>query len=259
MAQTFNPGQPPLISETLLKNRRSLDELAYRRSIANKTQVKRKRLIRGEDVRIKRPEQFLRENRIRTGSQQKMERRKRMAEKRTRLDIPKGSMQNTVGLVVRIHAGRHASEDIKTALRDMSLNKKYDAVFMKLDKAAITKLKALDAYVAYGYISQASTEELLHRRAYTAAVNGTRQTLSDNTTIESLLGDKYNILCVSDLVHEIYNIGEHFDKAKSLLCTFKLASPVGGYEKEVLRVHDKVEEKGGFLGAEMEDFLRKIV
>ena len=175
------------------------------------------------------------------------------------MDVPKGSIQSTVGLVVRIHAGRHTSPDIKKALRDMGLNKKYDAVFMQLDAAAITKLKPYDAYVAYGYISKASVEELLQRRAYTNAVSGQRHVLSDNIIIEKLLGEKCNILCVSDLVHEIHQVGPHFDSAKALLCTFKLASPVGGYEKDVLDKHDQVEARGGFLGSEMEGFLHKIV
>ena len=89
-----------------------------------------------------------------------MERRKKMAEKRSTVDVPKGSIQETVGLVVRIHAGRHASDDIKLALRNMGLNKKYDVVVMKLDKTTITSLKPYDAYIAYGYISISSVEEL---------------------------------------------------------------------------------------------------
>lgn len=62
--QTFDPNQAPLVSETQLKNRRSLDELIYKRSVTVGVQNSKKRVIRGEDVRIKRPEQFVRENRI---------------------------------------------------------------------------------------------------------------------------------------------------------------------------------------------------
>jgi hypothetical protein len=62
--QTFDPNEAPLVSETHLKNRRSLDELAYKRSVTVGVQNSRKRVIRGEDVRIKRPEQFVREYRI---------------------------------------------------------------------------------------------------------------------------------------------------------------------------------------------------
>lgn len=259
MAATFDPSKAPLVSETLLKSRRSLDELAYKRSLTLKTQQKRKRLIRGEDVRIKRPEQIIRESQIKQGSLRKMERRKRTAERRATVDIPKGSMQKTVGIAVRIHQGRHSNPEIKKALAGMGLNKKYDAVFMKLDSASIQKLKAYDAYVAYGYISQALVEQLLQRRAYTDAISGARHTLSDNVVIEQLLGEKCNILCVSDLVHEIHSVGEHFDSALAILSTFKLAAPVGGFEKEVLKVHDQVEEKGGFIGKDMERFIEKIV
>lgn len=187
-----------------------------------------------------------------------MERRRRMAEKRVNVDVPKNSIQNTVGIVVRIHEGRHSSKEIKKELKEFGLNKKYDAIFMKLDSDNIRKLKPLDAYVAYGYISQQLVEQLLQRRAYTKAETNKKHTLSDNLTIEKLLGE-YNILCVNDLVHEIYNIGINFDIAKSLLCTFQLAAPVGGYEKKILHIHHEVEEKGGFIGNNMEEFITKII
>lgn len=37
---SFDPGAPPLISETLLKSRRTLEELAHKRSVTVKTQNK---------------------------------------------------------------------------------------------------------------------------------------------------------------------------------------------------------------------------
>ena len=120
-----------------------------------------------------------------------MERRKRIAEKRVSVDVPKGSLQNTVGLVVRIHAGRHASDDIKKTLRSYGLNKKYDAIFMHLDKDCIRKLKPYDAYVAYGYVSKAPVEELMQRRAYTSAISGQKHVLSDNMLIEKSNNEYY--------------------------------------------------------------------
>lgn len=134
---SFDPSAAPLIEETLLKNRRSLDELAHIRSVTVKQQNKRKRVVRGEDIRIKRPEQFVREYRIREGSQNKMQRRKKQMEKRARVDVPLSEIQDTVGFVVRIHGGRHASAEIKSILSEMGLSKKYDARFMKLDEKTI--------------------------------------------------------------------------------------------------------------------------
>jgi hypothetical protein len=66
-----------------------------------------------------------------------MLRRKRETEKRKRPNVPESALKSTVGFVVRIHAGRHTSQEIKTQLRDMGLNHKYDGIFMKLDDASI--------------------------------------------------------------------------------------------------------------------------
>ena len=256
--QTFDPSAPPLVEETLLKKRKSLEELAHWRSVNLKQQVTRKRVIRGEDVKIKRPEQFVREFRIKEGSQNKMKRRKRETSRRAHVDVSKSDMLETVGIVVRIHEGRHSSKEIKEDLRKLGLNKKYDAVFMKLDEKNIRKLKPLDAYVAYGYVNYKLVDELLHRRAYTD-FDGGRRPLNDNRTIEKAFG-KYGILCLNDLTNEIFTVGTHYKEALSALQTFKLASPVGHLEKKILQQHDEVEEKGGFLrGDGMNDFLMKII
>jgi hypothetical protein len=138
---SFDPSAPPLIKETLLKSRRTLEELKHRRATTVGRQVSRKRVLRGEDVKIKRPEQFLRENNIKAGSFNRMNRRKRQATARSRPDVDRDEMRPTVGLVVRIHGGRHASDLIKKDLRDMGLARKYDARFIKLDESAISKLK----------------------------------------------------------------------------------------------------------------------
>jgi hypothetical protein len=135
---TYDPSMPPLVSETLLKKRRNLDELAHRRSITVEKQVKRKRVVRGEDIKIKRPEMFVTEFRIQEGSMNKMNRRKRKVEKK-KTPVPKSNIKSTVGFVVRIHTGRHANQLIKGDLMRMGLLKKYDAKFVKLDAAGIGK------------------------------------------------------------------------------------------------------------------------
>jgi large subunit ribosomal protein L7e len=118
-------------------------------------------------------------------------------------------------------------------------------------------LKPLDAYVAYGYITNKSVVELVHRRAYTV-LDGVRKPLSDNITVEKALGDK-DILCLNDLTHEIYSVGPHFEESLKVMCPFKLACPVGHYEKKILNMNDKVEERGGFLADGMEEFINKIL
>mmetsp|Transcript_27011 Transcript_27011/g.45553 ORF Transcript_27011/g.45553 Transcript_27011/m.45553 type:complete len:255 (+) Transcript_27011:43-807(+) len=253
----YDPSQPPLVSETLLKKRRNLDELAHRRSITVEKQTKRKRVVRGEDIRIKRPEQFVTEFLIKEGSKNKMNRRKRNVSQK-KLPVSKSSIKDTVGFAIRIHAGRHANPEIKSELMKLGLNKKYDGNFVKLDAKGIAALKPLDAYVAYGYITNKSVVELVHRRAFTQVDGGTKKALSDNLTVEKALGDK-NIICLNDLSHEIFHVGTNFEAARKMLCTFKLSSPTGHYEKKILNVHDKVEDAGGFLGDQMDSFLKKVL
>jgi large subunit ribosomal protein L7e len=60
-------------------------------------------------------------------------------------------------------------------------------------------------------------------------VNKQRLPLTDNTLVEQELG-KYGIICVEDLIHEIYTVGPHFKQAANFLWPFKLSSPkVGVY------------------------------
>lgn len=47
------------------------------------------------------------------------------------------------------------------------------------------------------------------------------------------LGSK-NILCVEDLVHEIFTVGPAFKEASNFLWPFKLNSPRGGIDKKRL-------------------------
>ena len=54
-------------------------------------------------------------------------------------------------------------------------------------------------------------------------------------------------------------MGPHFDEATKVLATFKLSSPVGTYEKRVLKKSDDAEAQGGFLGEEMEIYVNKIL
>lgn len=186
-----------------------------------------------------------------------MKRRRNEIAKKSSATVSKALLKSSVGLVVRIHTGRHASDEIKSDLRALKLNRKYDAVFVRLDEEKVRALKPLDAYCAYGYVTQKSVVELVHRRAFTS-VCGARLPLTDNLTVEKLLGDK-GILCLNDLSHEIFTVGSNFSSAVEVLSTFKLAAPVGQYEKKVLQEHDEVEERGGFIGDEMETFLTKIL
>merc|ERR1711981_885033 len=52
--------------------------------------------------------------------------------------------------------------------------------------------------------------------------------LLDNAVIEENLG-KYGIVCMEDLIHEIYTVGPNFKQASNFLWPFKLSNPTGGF------------------------------
>ena len=86
-------------------------------------------------------------------------------------------------------------------------------------------LRLVEPYIAYGYdfffhsgvdlslifVSEPnlkSVRELIYKRGY-GKVDKQRIPLANNAVIEEALG-KFDILCVEDLVHEIFNAGPNF-------------------------------------------------
>ncbi|KAJ1496941.1 60S ribosomal protein L7, partial [Coelomomyces lativittatus] len=71
--------------------------------------------------------------------------------------------------------------------------------------------------------------ELIYKRGF-GKIRGQRIPLSDNKLIEAALR-KYDILCIEDLIHEIFTVGPNFKYANNFLWPFKLSSPTGGFRK----------------------------
>merc|ERR1711939_1062769 len=65
-------------------------------------------------------------------------------------------------------------------------------------------------------------------------VNKQRIALTDNSIIETNLG-KYGIVCMEDLIHEIYTVGPNFKQAANFLWPFKLSNPTGGFRTRKFR------------------------
>lgn len=45
---------------------------------------------------------------------------------------------------------------------------------------------------------------------------------------------KHNIICIEDLIHEIYNVGPAFTQSTNFMWPFKLNTPTGGLDKKRL-------------------------
>merc|ERR1712086_227797 len=118
----------------------------------------------------------------------------------------------------------------KKILQLMRLRAMNMGVFMKVSKAATEMLKRVEPYLSYGYPTLKSVKDLIYKRGY-GKINKNRIPLNDNAVVEQGLG-KHGILCIEDLVHEIYTVGPHFREANNFLWPFKLRPAKGGQAKK---------------------------
>ena len=139
--------------------------------------------------------------------------------------------EGRLAIVVRIRGINQCSPKVKKTLRLLRLRQIHNAVFVRLNKATMEMLRLVEPYIAYGYPSLKTVRALVYKRGY-AKLNKQRVPLMLNEQVEQVLG-KFGIVCVEDLIHEIYTMGPHFKEAANFLWPFKLNSPNGGFSKKL--------------------------
>lgn len=214
----------PVVPESVLKKRATLKELAEKRA-AQKVKEGADRRIKRQKI-FKRAEQYLKEYKQ---AENETIRLKRAAKATGSIYVP---AEAKVALVVRIRGITAVPPKTKKILQLLRLRQIHNAVFVKLNKASITMLRLVEPYIAYGYPTLKTTKNLIYKRGF-AKVNGSRIPIADNSVIENKLG-KYDIICMEDLIHEIYTCGPHFKQASNFLWPFKLSSPLGGYKNKLI-------------------------
>lgn len=110
------------------------------------------------------------------------------------------------------------------------------------------------AYVSYGYPNLKSVRELIYKRGY-GRVDGQRVALTSNQIIETTLG-KYDIICIEDVIHEIFTCGPHFKEVNNFLWPFKLSSALGGITKK--RNHYNEGGEAGNREEKINELIRKM-
>ncbi|XP_036346169.1 60S ribosomal protein L7-like [Rhagoletis pomonella] len=135
-------------------------------------------------------------------------------------------------LLVMRHAGKKIFDPTTDKIfNTLHMPNRHNAVFLKNDKETQILLKVIEPFVIYGYPSLSTIRELLFKRGF-ARVNIRKTPIQSNTLVEEHLGDK-GIICLEDIIHEIYTVGPNFDAVKEFLCSFMLSSPREGWKKKV--------------------------
>jgi large subunit ribosomal protein L7e len=156
-----------------------------------------------------------------------------------------------VAFVFRLRGILGVSPKPRKVLQLLRLRQLNNGVFVRLNKATMNMLRLAEPYVAYGYPNLKTIRQLVYKRGF-AKINKQRIPLTDNSIIEEHLG-KHGIICMEDLVHEIYTAGPHFTEVTRFLWPFKLSNPKGGFK-------DKGRHycEGGDAG-DREDLINELV
>merc|ERR1712139_60953 len=219
---TRSLSRMPGVPESVLKKRKTQEKLAADKAAAADAARKA-----NKDKRVamyKSAEKYVKEYR-------------NMAKQRVRMHRQAKAAGNhyvdgeaKLAFFVRIRGLNDMHPKTKKILQIMRLRQMNMGVFMKLSKASMEMLKRVEPYLSYGYPNLKSVRELIYKRGY-GKINKQRLALNDNAVIEKGLG-AHGIMCMEDLVHEIYTVGPKFKEANNFLWPFKLRPAKGGQAKK---------------------------
>merc|ERR1711915_361561 len=112
-----------------------------------------------------------------------------------------------LAFVIRVRGVNQIHPKVRKVLKLLRLLQINNGVFVQLNKATLSMLRIAEPFIAWGYPNLRSIKNLLYKRGY-GKVEGRRVPLTSNGIIERQLG-KYGIICMEDMVHEIYTQGKN--------------------------------------------------
>jgi 60S ribosomal protein uL30 len=208
------------VPESLLKRRRSQERTVL--SIQRRERAATIHRKAARNLAVTRAEKYAREYRA---AERSLVAQRRQARKHGNLFV---EPEAKVAFVFRLRGILGVSPKPRKVLQLLRLRQLNNGVFVRLNKATKNMLKLAEPYVAYGYPNLKTIRQLVYKRGF-AKINKQRIPLTDNALIEQQLG-KYGIVCVEDLVHELYTAGPHFTEVSRFLWPFKLSNPKGGFK-----------------------------
>ncbi|KAI9893705.1 MAG: 60S ribosomal protein L7 [Vezdaea aestivalis] len=223
-----------MVPETLLKKRKSQEKARAERN----AEIEKKKKANKEKRKtiFHRAEKYVKEYR---DAEREQIRLNRLSKQNGSFYVP---AEPKLVFVIRIRGINKIAPKPRKILQLLRLLQINNGVFVRLTKATSEMLKVVEPWIAYGYPNMKSVRELLYKRGY-GKVNKQRVALSDNSIIEETLGT-FGIICMEDLIHEIFTVGPNFKNASNFLWPFKLSNPTGGFHKRKF----KHFVEGGDLG-----------
>jgi len=135
-----------------------------------------------------------------------------------------------VAFVMRIRGINQVHPRVRKVLQLFRLLQINNGVFVKINKATVNMLRIAEPYIAWGYPNMKTIHDLVYKRGF-GKVERRRVALNDNKVIQQAVG-RHDIMCIEDIIHQIYSCGPKFKQASNFLWPFKLSNPKGGWRKK---------------------------
>merc|ERR1712055_788288 len=201
----------PAVPETILKRRKLKGQLKNKSvQVALKKKIQERRKNRQA---FRRAEVYIKKYRALEKEQIRL---KRQAKKEGTVLVPG---EAKLAFVIRIRGINQIPPKVRKVLQLLRLR--------QLNKATLSMLRIAEPFITWGYPNLKTIKGLLYKRGY-GKVEGRRVPLTSNAIVERQLG-KYGIICIEDMVHEIYTQGKNFTKVTNFLWNFKLNNPKSGW------------------------------
>jgi large subunit ribosomal protein L7e len=168
------------------------------------------------------------------------------------------SAEEQLVFVIRIRGIIGVSPKVKKILQLLRLRQLHNGVFVRLNGATLKMLRLVEPFIAYGYPNLKSVKELMYKRGY-GKVSGQRIPLTSNTVVSAALGENAGqIVCIEDVIHEIFTVGPNFKAAANILWPFKLQSPRGGFRGKKLN-HFNEDGACGLQGEKINILIKQML
>uniref|UniRef100_A0A1A8FSZ9 Ribosomal protein L7-like 1 n=1 Tax=Nothobranchius korthausae TaxID=1143690 RepID=A0A1A8FSZ9_9TELE len=246
MAEPESEKVIKLVPEFLLKKRKTYQ--AIKATQAKLALLEKRRISKGKPLKFKRLEDFLKD------SHKKHRDDTRLQRANHRPPVPPPPAKNKLAFVVRIRMVKGVSAKVMKVIQMMRLRKIFSGAFIKINQTSISMMRMVEPYVAWGYPNLKSVRELVLKRGQTR-IGRRRVPLTDNNFIEQHMG-KHGIICLEDLIHEIYSVGKNFRAANNFLLPFKLSVPRHAAKDKVGLLKDVGDP--GFRGTNINSIIRLL-
>ncbi|KAB7502657.1 60S ribosomal protein L7 [Armadillidium nasatum] len=212
----------PSVPATLLKRRKkAIDQ--KRKDLKKFAKVLKSRGVKRTET-FRKAEKYIKEYRLKENQEIRL---KRNAKKKGAVVVPG---EARLAFVIRIRGINQVHPKVRKVLQLFRLLQINNGVFVKLNKATIMMLRIAEPYISWGYPNLKTVKDLVYKRGF-AKVNKQRVPLVSNTLISKYLGRR-GIICMEDIVHEIFTVGRHFTSVTNFLWPFQLNNPTGGWRKK---------------------------